>query len=295
MSWLLFLDESGHDHNITPYEVRGGFAIHDSKLWPFILAVQNLEQSIFGADLREYDLEVKGSKLLKPRCFKWAQQGPNMDHATRRKQALGFINDGKQGRRPRRDGFTAYGQACLALAEGVIQLLGSHGAKVFAAAIPRDATAKPIPGGYPRKDIVFLLERYFYFLEAEQDTGLLVMDGTDKTADRRFVQDMERYFTRTLTGKQRTLWVVPVPLFVESDMAYGVQAADLCIYCLNWGWRLQNMTEPIRDEIEPFYWLLEKCVWQGDGHRDGKVFRTWSTVYVPDPYEARPRPGDVSA
>jgi hypothetical protein len=28
MSWLLFLDESGHDHKNTPYEVRGGFAIH---------------------------------------------------------------------------------------------------------------------------------------------------------------------------------------------------------------------------------------------------------------------------
>lgn len=26
MSWLLFLDESGHDHKQIPYEVRGGIA-----------------------------------------------------------------------------------------------------------------------------------------------------------------------------------------------------------------------------------------------------------------------------
>ncbi len=28
MSWLLFLDESGHDHRQLPYEVRGGIALH---------------------------------------------------------------------------------------------------------------------------------------------------------------------------------------------------------------------------------------------------------------------------
>ena len=28
MSWLLFLDESGHDHRNMPYEVRGGIALH---------------------------------------------------------------------------------------------------------------------------------------------------------------------------------------------------------------------------------------------------------------------------
>jgi len=40
MSWLLFLDESGHDHKTTPYEVRGGVAIHAGELWPFVRAVQ---------------------------------------------------------------------------------------------------------------------------------------------------------------------------------------------------------------------------------------------------------------
>ncbi len=30
MAWLLFLDESGHDHKQMPYEVRGGVAIQDS-------------------------------------------------------------------------------------------------------------------------------------------------------------------------------------------------------------------------------------------------------------------------
>lgn len=120
-----------------------------------------------------------------------------------------------------------------------------------------------------------------------REMGLLVMDGTDKQADRKLVRRLERYFTETMIGRQRTQWIVPVPFFVESDMAYGVQVADLCIYCLNWGWRLGNMTEPTRPEIEPFVRLLERIIWHGEGYRDGKVFKTHGTVFVPDPYTPR--------
>ena len=83
--------------------------------------------------------------------------------------------------------------------------------------------------------MVFLLERFFYFLEAKREHGVLVMDETDKHEDRRFVARMEEYFTKTATGRYRTAWIVPTPFFVSSDMAYAVQAADLCIYCINWG------------------------------------------------------------
>ncbi|HEV3204079.1 MAG TPA: hypothetical protein VGY77_06845, partial [Gemmataceae bacterium] len=48
MSWLLFLDESGHDHKHMPYEVRGGVALHARELWPFVRAVDDLEYATFG-------------------------------------------------------------------------------------------------------------------------------------------------------------------------------------------------------------------------------------------------------
>jgi len=48
MSYLLFLDESGHDHKTMPYEIHGGVALHASKLWPFVKALTNLEQAAFG-------------------------------------------------------------------------------------------------------------------------------------------------------------------------------------------------------------------------------------------------------
>ncbi|MBN1941938.1 MAG: DUF3800 domain-containing protein [Phycisphaerae bacterium] len=288
MSWLLFLDESGQDGKNTPYEVRGGIAIRASKLWPFISAVRMLEQSIFGVDFREYGLEIKGSKLLRRRCFRWDKQHFRFDDALRRKHALNFLNSNKQKRKPLFEHFSAYGQACIQMAEGITELLRSHDAKIFASLTPHHIKPLETTQDYLRKDIVFLLERFFYFLESEQEMGLLVMDGSEKQADRVMLRQMERYFRLTQTGRQRTQWIVPVPFFVESDMAYGVQAADLCIYCLNWGWRLKDqMTEPTRPEIEPFVWLLEKCIWQGDGYRDGNIFHTYGTCYVSDLYEAR--------
>lgn len=271
-----------------PYEIHGGFAIHTAKLWQFISAVRTLEQSVFGAYLYQYNSELKGSKLLNKDRFKWERQAPPMDEASRRKNALNFLNNSKQGRPPRRDEFTAYGQASIALAEGIINLLKSHDAKLFASAIPCAPKPEFIPDDLLRKDIVFLLERYYYFLESQREMGLLVMDGSEKQSDRKLVRRMERYFQQSSIGRRRTRWIVPVPLFVESDMAYGVQVADLCIYCLNWGWRIKGtMTKPTRQEIEPFAHHLEDVVWHGKGKRDGRSFSTIGTVYVPDPYTSR--------
>jgi hypothetical protein len=64
MSWLLFLDESGHDHKQLPYEVRGGIAIHARELWPFVQTMQRLELDCFGCQLGQYQKELKGSTLL---------------------------------------------------------------------------------------------------------------------------------------------------------------------------------------------------------------------------------------
>jgi hypothetical protein len=137
---------------------------------------------------------------------------------------------------------------------------------------------------------VFLLERYFYFLEREQQHGLLVMDEVDKAEDRRFVRRLESYFRKTQTGRYRSAWIVPAPFFVSSDMAYPVQAADLAIYCINWGFRLpsRDMNEPVRSEItEGFGPWLHRLQFRGQGQRDGTVYDTYGIVFVPDPYSSR--------
>ena len=250
MGWLLFLDESGHDHKQMPYEVRGGVALLDSQLWPFNRAMQRLEREAFGGSLAEFKKELKGSTLLDKKRFKFANQSAPMETVERQKHCRKAV--------------------------------------LFASMIPR-GTGK-VAGGvseeYLRKDQVFLLERYFYHLEREKQNGLLVMDTVEKTADKKFVRQMEAYFVKTNPGRYRTQWIVPTPFFVASDMAYPVQAADLCIYCINWAFRLptQGMNELAREEIQIEFldWILS-LQFHGDGYREGRVFESWGICYVPNP------------
>ena len=291
MSWLLFLDESGHDHKNMPYEVRGGVALHVGQLWPFVRAMQQLELASFGCELSLYRKELKGSTLLDRKRFRFARQASTMPDGERRKHARGFLTKGLEKKPPTRDEFTAYFQACLEMARGTFQLLVEHGAVLFAAAVPRDVRRPETADAeeYLRKDQVFLLERFFYLLEKKQEHGILVLDEADKTEDRRFVRRLERYFTKTDNGRYRATWIVPAPFFVASELTYAVQAADLCIYCVNWGFRVPTigMTAVCRQEIQTMFgpWL-GRLQFHGEGYRDGEVFESYGIVFVPNPYAA---------
>ena len=293
MSYFLFLDESGHDHKTMPYEVHGGVALHARQLWPFVKALANLEQAAFGDFLHRYKSEIKGSKLLDKDRLKWATQDPPMDDISRRKHCLSFLNKGLEKKSPTRPEFSAYGQACLMMARGIFDLLREHEAKILAAAIPRNVK-KPETfeaEEYLRKDIVFLLERYYYLLQAEKETGVIVLDETEKTLDRRFVSRLERYFKQTQTGRYRSTAIVPSPFFVASDMAYPVQVADVCIYAINQGFRLpkSGMDSPVRQEVhDEFSHQIGALQFKGQGYKDGAVFSSYGIVYVPSPYGGTP-------
>jgi hypothetical protein len=290
MSYHLFLDESGHDHRNCPYEVRGGIALHISKLWSFIQSMKALEIRCFGDALHKFGLEIKGERLLKKKRFRIAAQLPEIDESSRRKLTLSFLNKGASGQAQSKAEFTAYSQSCLCLAQGVFELLSNHGVKIFAAVIPL-AVKKPsigVPEDFLRKDQVFLFERFFHFLEKEQEHGLIVMDETDKSADREFVAKMHNYFTNTQTGRYRASLIVPYPVFVNSDMAYPVQAADICIYCINWGFRLTNagMVSECRQEIQDrFFPWLQKMQFHGERRDGDKIWPLHGIVCVQNPYE----------
>lgn len=291
MSYLLFMDESGHDHKNTPYEVRGGVALHASNIWAFVREMGALEQDCFGDRLYKYKTEVKGQKLLDKDRFKWARQMDLIDPLTRRQNATSFLKKGIVKISPTQIEFAAYGQACIAMAHGIFDLLRKHQGLIFATIIPCSST-KPetdMLDEFLRKDHVFMLERFFYHLDIEKQTGLLVMDETDKELDRRFVQKMESYFTKTAVGQQRSKWIVPSPFFVSSDMSYPVQAADVCLYCINWGFRVgQDMNQPVRKEIsDEFGSIINKLQWNYDLVKDGGIYRNYGIVYVPDPYIPR--------
>ena len=98
---------------------------------------------------------------------------------------------------------------------------------------------------------------------------------------------MERYFTKTQTGRCRTAWIVPVPMFVASDMTMAVQAADLAAYCANWGFRVPQLglNEPARAEIaSEFGPWLNQLQFRGHVRREDRTFDCYGITYVPNPY-----------
>jgi len=294
MAWLLFMDESGHSHKELPFEVRGGFAMADTQLWPFVQDTLRLELSCFGARLAEYKSEIKGMKLLSKERFQHAAQMPQIESGKRQQFCRALLQGGLEKRPPTREQLTAYGQASLLMVDGIFELLESHKALIFASAVPR-GTAKPVAGNSPpldilRKDHNFLLERFFYFLERERQMGLLVMDEVEKQEDRRFVKRLHDYFVKTANGRERSRWIVPSPFFVSSDMALPVQVADVVIYALNWGYRLAaNMKNaPTRHEIESrFSAQIQKLNWKGEGFDGFQTYKTFGIFCVPDLYAPR--------
>jgi hypothetical protein len=267
-------------------------ALHAGKLWPFLQEIYRLELDAFGTELSKFKSEIKGSHLLDKDRFKWSEQDRRMDNDERRKHCTAFLTKGREKKAPTRKEFTAYGQACLEMARGIFQILNNYQAVLFASAIPRGV---PKPGTYKaenylRKDQVFLFERFFYFLESKQEHGLIVMDEVEKMDDRRFVKRLEDYFKKTDTGRNRTRWIVPTPFFVSSDMTYPIQVADVCIYCINWGFRLPalGMDSERREEIANLsgYWLGQ-LQFNEEILKGGESINMFGIVYVPDPYTSR--------
>lgn len=215
-----------------------------------------------------------------------------MDDEMRREHCRIFLEKGLERKNPRAREFAAYGQASLDMAQGIFELLHQCEAHLFACAIPRGV--RPPTGfqynEYLRKDHVFLFERYFYFLEEKQDDGLIVMDESEREQDKRFVRRLQRYFSRTSSGRYRASSIIPVPFFVGSDMAEAIQAADVCIYAINWGFRLpsRGMDADARSEIaDNFGPWLARLQYRGQGRKDGEAFDTYGIVHVPDPFTAR--------
>ncbi len=113
------MDESGHSHKELPYEVRGGFALADTRLWPFVQDILRLELSCFGARLADYKSEIKGMKLLSRDRFEHAGQMAEIEADTRQRHCRALLQAGLEKRPPTREQLTAYGQASLGMAHRV--------------------------------------------------------------------------------------------------------------------------------------------------------------------------------
>lgn len=286
MTHFMFVDESGHDHQASPYEVLAGVAIEDRDLWNLIQAIHSAEHEFFGMRYAGGDREVKGKKLLKAKTFRLAAQLPSLNPGERAELARQCLADGA-GARP--DALAALAQAKLAFVARVFELCADYRCRAFAIVVDKSA---PRPSGKEmlRRDYAFLFQRFFYFLEdvGTSALGAVVFDENEKSRSHLLVGQMCTYFEQTETGRQRAGRVIPEPFFVHSDLTTGIQLVDLIAYVISWGFRgITDMTQPARTELEPFArqvcGLRHRSVREIDGNPE---FGIWSFTFVRD---LRPR------
>lgn len=120
---LYFIDESGHDHGASPYEVLAAVAVQERELWNLIQAIRDSELEFFGVRFAEVGIEFKGKKLLRRKTFRLAGEGEPIEPDERRDLVRGLVQRGheaEQTRVPSKVTFrelVAYGQHWHSLKE----------------------------------------------------------------------------------------------------------------------------------------------------------------------------------
>ena len=179
-----------------------------------------------------------------------------MDDKTRQIGVRRVLTAALEKRSPTKNDFTAYGQASLKMAQTIISLLFKYEAKIFACVISKDVQ-KPKNFNhedYLRKDHVCLMERFADFLKERHEDGLMIMDQCEKNCDKKFKRQLSNYFLRTPSGKAQASWIIPEPFFIESDINYLIQVADLCIYIINTAFRkTRGMNAEARKDIQDIF------------------------------------------
>ncbi|GMV89205.1 MAG: hypothetical protein AMXMBFR81_21360 [Chthonomonas sp.] len=299
MSYLLFMDESGH-HGGAGYEVRGGIALPVRSVWQFTRRMRGIEARCFGDLLSKHGTELKATKLLERDRVRKASMRPDLADAERQRLCLEYLGQKRNSTKATLEHNIAYAQAGCLFVTRLLQLVRDEGGLAFASIVPADHT-KPttsISRTYVRRDICYLMERFFYFLEERGDSGVLVLDETDRSDDRRFLQRLERYFSSHDQGKAHSRLILPTPLFTESAMSYPIQAADVICYLISQGFRLQSMDIPARPDFRQTWLdLLGALRFQCNREtRAGGVRVMHSFVYVKDPWKgSRGRRQDTPA
>lgn len=279
MSYLLFVDQSGHDRT-APYEVLAGVSIEDRDLWNLITALQTAEKGQFGRRYSQGSRELKGTKLLKRKTFRQAAQEPAIPERERTVLARECLDSGATATRRQ---LTALAQAKLSFVREVLLIASQFRCRAFASIVDRDALRPS--ADYLRKDYAYLFQRFFYFLEdtAANAAGIVVFDELEKSSSHILLDQMHRYFSETAVGRQRASRIIPEAFFVHSDLTTGVQLADLAAYVISWGVRLGPMNRSSREELREFGQLVLQLRHSSVREvGDNPAFRIWSFAIIDD-------------
>jgi hypothetical protein len=293
MAHVLFLDESGQDHRESPYEVLGGIAVEDSRIWPFITDMRQAEEQHFGCRVTASSAELKAKKLLKKKVFRHARQVDPIAPNKRTELARQALEEGRaavaQGRPSRhtRDQLTALAQAKIAFCETAFELCARHQARAFASIVAPHA---PAPSGSTlRKDYSYLFERFYAYLEDVprfgREQGIIVFDELEKSRSHILIDQMSEYFQNTAVGRLRASRILPEPMFVHSELTTLIQVADLLVYVVSWAVRIPGMNADARADLAHLAEAVRTLRYRRAADQE-HPHTLWGFVYIDD---LRPR------
>ncbi|MBM3485405.1 MAG: DUF3800 domain-containing protein [Alphaproteobacteria bacterium] len=280
MAWFLFIDESGHDAGQAPYAVLAGVAIQDRDLWNRINAVHNAELQHFGRRYSAGTDELKGRKLLKRKVFLHAALGASIDEQDVRDLAKYALEHGEAADARH---LKALAHAKQTYVRAILEICSNFRCRAFASIVETDA--RPTASDGLRKDYAYLFERFFYFLEdqPQAEFGVVVFDELEKSKSHILIEQTQRYFRDSATGRHRASRIIPEPFFVHSDLTTGIQLADIVAYCLSWAFRLPRMTKPARTELSAYVGQIERLRYRAVRERQGRPdFVIWSFAHITD-------------
>ena len=280
MAWFLFIDESGHDRTASPYEVLAGVAIQDHAVREVIGQLHQEEIRSFGRRYSAGPRELKGRVLLKKKVYRHRGLDVEVDPADIPVLARAALDDGVRADDRM---LKALAIAKLEYVASVFSICAQLGCRAFASIVETDAC--PTGGGGLRKDYAYLFERFFYFLEDNDDReqGIVVFDELEKSQSHLLIDQMRRYFAETRVGQQRSSHIIPEPFFVHSDLTTGVQIADLVAYVISWGFRTPQMTKPARTELSQLSRQVADLRYPAIRERLGNPrFEIWSFAHITD-------------
>ena len=206
MSWFLFIDESGHDHGASPYEVLAGVAIQDRAVREVIAQLHEAEIRCFGRRYSDGRRELKGKVLLKKKVFRHRVLNVEVDAVEISTLARAALDDGARADARM---LKALGMAKLNYVASVFEICAQLDCRAFASIVETDA--HPTAGDGLRKDYAYLFERFFYFLEdnAATEQGIVVFDELEKSKSHLLIDQMHRYFVDTAVGRHRANRIIP--------------------------------------------------------------------------------------
>jgi hypothetical protein len=295
---ILFVDETGQDRRKSPYEVLGGVAVEDSRIWSLITALQQTEIEHFGRRTTRAQEELKARKLLKAKTFEHAAQLDPIPPSERMSLAKAALDEGEAAKREGRPSkhtrvqLTALAQAKVAFCLRVLEVCVQHQARAFASIVDRDAPAPP-SRHVLRKDYTYLFERFFYYLEdmPPSQHGIVVFDELERSQSHLLVEQMAEYFVKTKVGRLRSSRVLPEPMFVHSDLTSLVQVADLIVYIVAWAFRgIRGMTRPARPELSELAASVGSLRYRTSRETPDGTFDRWSFAFIDDLRPAADRP-----